>query len=152
MRYDTLNDIDTLFHETIAGKTILSMQKIGNTFILRLPIVCLIAKWSLTYLYDAGKRDYPVDLHWAVGKRVNMLTLDVPEELGTPELPENIEIKDSLWEFSFHSQWDNKKRQLELCYRLEIVDGICEADDFDSFTRKVMDIYDSPIMFRQEKL
>ncbi len=74
----------------------------------------------------------------------------IPPELGTPQASEPIHLRDSLWEFSFSTQWNAQTRELILDYNYRIEDGQCPAEKYEAFTRQVIEVYDRPVVFTSQ--
>lgn len=147
IRLDSAASISEWHHESLYGTFELSLQQVGTTTILTPPVYSIVSKTDLSNLYGSGKRSYPVDLRWSTSHYRRRLVMVIPSDLGTPQSSAPVHLIDSLWEFSFSTQWNDQTRELVLEYDFRIEDGKCSPDEYEAFARKVIDVYDSPLVF-----
>lgn len=146
---DSIKSVDSVFNETWYGSISLSVQKIGSTTIVNTPSWSTIPVGLLSLVEGDEKRQFPVDLHNTVGRFEKTLEFLVPPHYGIPQLLDPVELEDSLMYFLFRSEWDADSRVLSLQYVIEIEDGFCEPKAFLDFARKVIDTFNSPLLFRR---
>ena len=147
---DSVRSVNPVFSETWYGSISLSLQNIGSTTIVNPPGWSTIPVGLLSLVEGDEKRLFPVDLRDAVGRFEKTLEFVVPPQYGVPQLPDPVELDDSLMYFLFHSEWDKDSRVLSLQYVVKTEDGLCEPQAFLAFARKVIDTFDSPLLFRRD--
>jgi len=147
--HDDIKTINTVFNEVFYGKITLSTQTIGKSTIITPPIEPIINRSLLTYLGTSQQRRYDVDLRSYVGIYETSLEIIIPEEMGNPQMIDNIDLSESLYKFSLKNEWDLAKRTLVLNYSMEISDGHCDLDEFTEFTKQVLDLCNTPILLQR---
>ncbi len=147
--HDSIRSIDSVFSESWYGTINLSVQTIGQTTIVNLPRWSTIPRGLLSFLEGDQKREFAVDLRTYVGRHEKTVELSVPHQYGFPELLDRVEVKDSLLNFVFRSEWDQDSRMLSLHYLLEVEDGHTKPDVFLAFSKKVIETFDSPLLFQR---
>ena len=144
---DSASSIKPWHHESLFGTVELSLQRVGNITILAPPVYSPASKTGLSRLYESGHRSYPIDLLYSACHHKRRLIMIIPSELGMPQVSSPIHLLDSLWEFSFSTQWNSQTRELILDYDYRIEDGQCSPEKYESFARQVIEVYDSPLVF-----
>jgi hypothetical protein len=147
---DSVYLIDSIFNETIYGTISPKSQTIGKSRILNPPLWPLFAKGLLAYIGDKDSRRFDIDLKNFVGTTIKKFRMDVPGDYGLPQLPGDTVIQDSLLYFSLTSDWNQEAGQINMDYTLKIYDGRCDVDRFAEFANKVIEIFDTPILFQGE--
>ena len=148
---DSITAIDTAFHERYIGKISLKKQTIGDLTIVNLPDWSMIDEGFLTRLTHDGMREYPIDLRYLVRHYEHEMSLFVPEEWGEPRLNDPLVLTDSLFEFSYRVDWDNKARRFDVAYMLLCRDGHTELENFLDFARRVIEAYKQPLVLEAGK-
>ncbi len=148
--YDSSNSIDSLYEENWYGVLTLRQQLIGSATIVNLPNWSTIPQGLLTYLLRDPKFNFPVDLNSYCGKYGKRLEIQIPDEIGIPDLGKDIYISDTLMTFNYKSTWDEKERIVTLSYDLEIEDGLVDAQLFYDFSRKVIDTFEKPLLLKSD--
>ena len=148
--HDSIRTIDSVFNETYYGSIDLNIQTIGKTTIVTPPHWSTIPASLLPLLQGAQKRQFPIDLRNYVGRFEKRLEFSVPPEYGNPQLPDTKELKDSLFKYDFSCDWNENTRILLLHHILEVQDGYTDPDSFISFSRKVIDTFESPLLFQKD--
>ena len=147
---DSLYVTDPEYTDIAYGTITLGTQELGSTMILRLPTWGPFRNSLPTDLYGYGERTSPVDLtHWAGDFRY-VLDLAIPEGYGAPEVPEAVKVSDSLLVFEYQPTYDAGARQLRLSYRVFIDDGLLPVTVFEEYVRKVLKVFDSPVLLHAE--
>jgi tetratricopeptide (TPR) repeat protein len=150
LKHDSVQSIDSVFSETWYGNINVTVQTVGKTTILTPPTWSVVPKDVLPLLVEDGKRDFPIDLRDYVGRYEKALQLSVPVKYGRPRPMEPVEIKDSLFSLAYKPNWDAKSRTLTLSYEVEFLDGQCSLASFTTFAKKVIEVFESPLLFEKQ--
>jgi tetratricopeptide (TPR) repeat protein len=147
---DPCNSIDPLFRLTMWGVIDLPVQSVGKTTVVNLPDLGVMRKTMIPSLAAEGTRDYPIDLREFAGRYEAALHFIAPNEYGSPQISEKMVIADSLLNFTCETRWDAGRRVLSIESTLEIKDGLTDLERFQPFCKRVIEAYNTPLVFTGE--
>ncbi len=147
--FDTPESIAPEFNQTWYGEMEISTQKIGNTTIMNLPSWSTISKGLIPMLGDPDERRFPVDRNDYIGVFEKELEIKVPDDYGRPKPIKAFELKKGQLQFEYDYNWNDDTRTLNLVYNLKIEQGYSKPKDFTGFIKKVIDTFDSPLLFEK---
>ncbi len=152
IRHDSLSSTSDRFEEVAYGSLPLRLQKVGSSQILTLPNLSTFARGYPSFVApsQALGMEIPVDLYGVAGRYDRTIELFVPIELGDPELPPSGEFADAGGKITYASKWDPSNRVMTLEYHLQIDSGDSDRVKFAEFTRKVIDLFSTPILLAKK--
>jgi tetratricopeptide (TPR) repeat protein len=147
---DPCESIDPLFRLAMSGTIDVPVQSIGKSTVVGPPDLGLMRRTLIPSLATDGRRDFPVDLRELAGRYETAIHFMAPDEYGSPQLAEKVVIADSLLNFVCEARWDGGKRILSVESVLEIEDGLTDLERFQPFCKRVIEAYNTPLLFTGE--
>jgi hypothetical protein len=144
---DPCNSIAPIFHLSVSGAIDLPVQSIGKTTVVGLPDLGPLRKTLIPSLAIDGVRDFPIDLRDLAGRYEAAIHFHAPSEFGTPHLAEKTIVTGRLVSFTSESGWDSRNRVLSIETILEIEDGLTDMESFRPFCKRMLESYDTPLLF-----
>ena len=147
---DPFDSIDPMFRMDMFGSMDLPVQSVGRTTVVSLPNLSALGRTLVPMLAIDNERQWPIDLRNFAGRYETAIHFSAPGDYGSPELPGQVDIGDSLFSFTCETRWDERSRVISIETVLELRDGHTDVESFQPFCKKVLEVFDAPLLFSKD--
>ncbi len=151
LSFDPVRSVARQYHDEWSGTMALANQVLGKAVVVNLPRLSRFEKSILPMLEGHTPRTQPVDLREFYGRYLSTVTFTPPSGYGPPQVLDPVDVTDSLMSMKYDSHWDETTRQLRLSYDITIQDGHVPVDRFRSFVERVIEVFESPLLFTEQR-